>query len=278
LSASLKRSPLLPDLNKGWITVVGFSIIKGAFPGCVLQRVLEHMRIAVISDIHGNQVALEAVLRDLDRQPDIAQIVIAGDLCLNGPRPREVLSIIRALGCPVIQGNVDADVAREDTLKRPKKQDTVGWTREQIGEDGIAYLASLPFYHLVVNTEGTDLLVVHANPLNQDEAIYSTTPDSQLEVLLGNLAPTIGVVAFGHYHVAYQRRWRHLLLVDTGSCGLPRDGDIRAAYAILSSQNNTWRAEHRRVAYDVNATVKQLKQCGIPYVEKRIKVLLAATY
>jgi predicted phosphodiesterase len=236
------------------------------------------MRIAILSDVHGNQVALEAVLQDLDRQPDISQIIVAGDLCLNGPRPREVLSIIQKLGCPVVQGNVDADVAHLNGQKRIKKQDTISWTREQIGEDGIAYLASLPFYHLVVNTQGTDLLVVHANPLNQDEAIYSTTPDSRLEALLGNLAPTIGAVAFGHYHVAYQRSWRDLLLVDVGSCGLPRDRDMRASYAILSWKDNTWQAEHRRVAYDVNATVKQLKQCGIPYFEKRIKILLAATY
>ena len=236
------------------------------------------MRIAIISDIHGNQVALESVLQDLESQPDITQIIVAGDLCLNGPRPREVLSIIRELNCPVIQGNVDADVARQNVHKSMKKQDIASWTREQIGEDGIAYLASLPFYHLVVNTQGTDLLVVHANPLNQDEAIYSTTPDSRLEYFLGNLAPTIGVVAFGHYHVAYQRSWRHLLLVDVGSCGLPRDKDMRASYAILSWQENAWQAEHRRVPYDVNATVKQLKQCGIPHAEKRIKVLISATY
>jgi putative phosphoesterase len=236
------------------------------------------MRIAIISDIHGNQIALESVLQDLEHQPDITQTIIAGDLCLNGPRPREVLSIIRKLNCPVIQGNVDTDIARQDGLKSLRKQDIVSWTREQIGEDGIAYLASLPFYHLVVNTQGTDLLVVHANPLNQEEAIYSTTPDSQLEYFLGNLAPTIGVVAFGHYHVAYQRRWQDLLLVDVGSCGLPRDKDLRASYAILSWQGNTWQAEHRRVPYDVNATVKQLKQCGIPHAEKRIKVLTSATY
>ncbi len=236
------------------------------------------MRIAILSDIHGNQVALEAVLQDLGSQPNITQIIVAGDLCLNGPRPREVLSIIQKLNCPVIQGNVDVDVARQDAQKRIKKQDIASWTREQIGEDGIAYLASLPFYHLVVNVQGTDLLVVHANPLNQDEAIYTTTPDSRLEALLGNLAPTIGAVAFGHYHVAYQRRWRDLLLVDVGSCGLPRDGDMRASYAILSWQGDTWRAEHRRVTYDVNATVKQLKQCGMPHFEKRVKVLLAAAY
>jgi putative phosphoesterase len=236
------------------------------------------MRIAILSDIHGNQIALEAVLQDLDCQPDISQIIVAGDLCLNGPRPHEVLSIIQKLACPVIQGNVDADVAGQNIQKRIKKQDTIGWTRDQIGENGIAYLASLPFYHLIVNSQGTDLLVVHANPLNQEEAIYSTTPDSRLEVLLGNLAPTIGALAFGHYHVAYQRRWRDLLLVDVGSCGLPRDKDRRASYAILTWKDNSWQAEHRRVTYDVNATVKQLKQCGIPHSEKRIKVLLEATY
>jgi len=243
-----------------------------------MKRGSKPMRIAILADIHGNQVALEAVLEDIERQPDITQIIIAGDLCLNGPRPREVLSMIRELDCPVVQGNVDADVVGQDTQKGIKKQDIISWTREQIGADGIAYLASLPFYHLVINTQGSDLLVVHANPLNQDEAIYSTTPDSQLETLCGNLAPTIGAVAFGHYHVAYQRRWRNLLLVDVGSCGLPRDKDKRASYAILSWKEDSWQAEHRRVPYDVNLTVKQLKQCGIPHSEKRIKVLNSATY
>ena len=236
------------------------------------------MRIAVISDVHGNQVALEAVLQDLERQPGLSQIIFAGDLCLNGPRPREVLAIIQELGCPVIQGNVDIDVVRSGQQKSAKKQEVANWTREQIGEDGILYLASLPFYHLVVNAKGTDLLVVHANPLNQYEAIYTTTPDSKLEHLLGNLAPTIGAVAFGHYHVAYHRRWRHLLLVDAGSCGLPRDVDARASYAILTWQDNIWQAEHHRVKYDINTTVKQLRQSGIPHVEKRIKVLTTAKY
>ncbi len=236
------------------------------------------MRIAIISDIHGNQVALEAVLQDLEQQPGISHTIFAGDHCLNGPRPREVLSIIQGIGCPVIQGNVDTDVVRPSLQKGAKKQEIINWTREQVGEDGVLYLASLPFYHLVVNTKGTDLLVVHANPLNQDEAIYITTPDNKLEHLLGNLAPTIGAVAFGHYHVAYQRQWRHLLLVDVGSCGLPRDGDIRASYAILTWQDNIWQAEHRRVKYDINTTVKQLRQCGMPYAEKRVKVLTMAKY
>jgi putative phosphoesterase len=236
------------------------------------------MRVAIISDIHGNKLALDTVLQDLARQPAIDQIVVAGDLCLNGPYPKEVLETIQALHCPVLQGNVDAEVATAKIRRGQKKQSVIEWTRQQIGSDGIEYLATLPFSHLVTNAEGSDLLVVHANPLNQDDAIFPTSPDSKLEHLLGKLPPTVGALAFGHYHVAYSRRWHHLLLVDVGSCGLPRDEDLRAAYAILTWKDNIWQAEHRRVHYDVAAVVEQLKQSGIPNVEKRIKVLTEAKY
>lgn len=236
------------------------------------------MRIAIISDIHGNQVALEAVLQNLRQQPQVDQVIISGDLCLNGPRPRETLHIIQALNCPVIQGNVDVEVVTGAPDAGTKKRDTIAWTREQIGTEGIDYLAALPLSHLVTNPYGNDLLVVHANPLNQEDAIFPTSPDSKLEHLLGKLEPTIGALAFGHLHIAYTRRWRHLLLVDAGSCGLPRDEDQRAAYAILTCENNIWQAEHRRVEYDIKAVVKDLKACGIPHGEKRIRILTAATY
>jgi putative phosphoesterase len=236
------------------------------------------MRIAILSDIHGNHIALQAVLQDLALQGTIDQLVIAGDLCLNGPQPKEVLDTIRGLGCPVIQGNVDSDVFAMTSNKSPKKQTTVGWTREQIGSDGINYLVSLPQSYLVNNPNGTDLLVVHANPLNQEEAILPTLPDSRLDYLLAGLSPTISALAFGHYHVAYQRRWHHLLLVDVGSCGLPRDGDLRASYAILTWKDNNWQAEHRRISYDIQAVIHQLHNCGIPNLEKRIKVLTEARY
>ena len=236
------------------------------------------MRVAILSDIHGNKLALDAVLQDLAQQPAIDQVVIAGDLCLNGPYPREVLETIQAMHCPVLQGNVDTEAVNDKARRGHKKQKMIEWTREQIGPAGVQYLATLPFSHLVKNPGGTDLLVVHANPLNQDDAIFPTTPDCKLEHLLGKLPSTIGALAFGHYHVPFIRRWWHLLLVDVGSCGLPRDEDLRAAYAIVTWKDNTWQAEHRRIPYDVVAVVEQLKQSGIPNLEKRIKVLTEAKY
>ncbi len=237
------------------------------------------MRIAIISDIHGNQVALEAVLEDFHHQPPVDQLVIAGDLCLNGPCPREVLEIVQELNCVVLQGNVDYEVVTQAPDKGAKKRNTAAWTREQIGQEGIDYLASLLFSHRFKNSHGTDLLVVHANPLNLEDAIFPNAPDSTLEHLLGGLEDKgIGAVAFGHLHIAYTRKWRNLFLVDVGSCGLPRDEDLRASYAILSWQVRSWVAEIRRVAYDVQAVVKQIKTSGIPNAEKRVKTLVEARY
>ena len=236
------------------------------------------MRVAVISDIHGNQIALEAVLQDLAQQAAVDHLVIAGDLCLNGPRPHEALETVRGLHCPVIQGNVDAEIVTKAVEKGEKKRNTVGWTREQIGQAGIDYLASLPFSHRIANPKGGDLLIVHANPLNLEDAIFPNAPDSTLEYFLSDLEPGIGALAFGHLHIAYTRRWRRLLLVDVASCGLPRDEDLRAAYGILTWHDSTWEPEIRRVAYDVQKVVKQIKSCGMPNMEKRIRTLLEARY
>jgi putative phosphoesterase len=236
------------------------------------------MRIAVISDIHGNQIALEEVLQDLRRQPEVNQVVIAGDLCLNGPRPRQVLEIVQGLNCPVIQGNVDAEVASGTPGKGAKKRTTVSWTREEIGEENIKYLAKLPISHRIANPEGSDLLVVHANPLNQEDAIMPNASDTVLERFLGGLKADIGALAFGHLHIAYTRRWRHLLLADIASCGLPRDEDLRAAYGIFTWKDGVWNVEIRRVAYDVEEMVRQIKTCGMPNIEKRIKTLREARY
>src|ERR1700730_12373025 len=85
------------------------------------------MRVAVIADIHGNQIAFEGVLDDLARQPPIDKLVIAGDLCLNGPRPKEVLEIIQQLQCPVIMGNVDEQVVKPELVKGEKKRSVITW-------------------------------------------------------------------------------------------------------------------------------------------------------
>jgi predicted phosphodiesterase len=236
------------------------------------------MRIAVLSDIHGNQIALEAVLCDLKSQPCYDQLVVAGDLCLGGPRPGEVLQILRDLHCPVIHGNGDWDLVTQTREISEKRRSSLRWVNEQIGQDGIDYLAKLPFSHRVINPDGRDLLIVHANPANLKDALFPNADDETLTRLLGDLDENVGALAFGHLHIAYTRRWHGILLVDVGSCGIPRDEDIRASYGILSWQDNQWQAEIRRVPYNVQSTLKQIKSSGMPNSEKRIKVLQEARY
>lgn len=236
------------------------------------------MRVAIIADIHGNLIALDAVLQDLKEQPAVDHLVIAGDLCLNGPHPRQVIERVQALHCPVIQGNTDFEIVTQAPEKGEKKRNTASWTREQIGQPGVHYLASLPFSHTISNPGGSDLYIVHANPLNLEDAIFPNASDHELERLLGGLDRRVGVLAFGHLHIAYTRWWRNLLLFDVGSCGIPRDEDHRAAYGILTWNGQPWEAEIHRVTYDVEAVIRQIRTGGMPNPEKRVKVLLEARY
>jgi predicted phosphodiesterase len=237
------------------------------------------MRIAIISDIHGNLIAFDAVLQDLQEQPPVDHLVIAGDLCLNGPCPRQVIERVQSLRCPVIQGNTDMEIVTQAPEKGEKKRNTAAWTREQIGQPGIHYLASLPFSHTISTPTGRDLLIVHANPLNLEDAIFPNSSDAELETMLGGLDGSVDVLAFGHLHIAFIRKWRHLLLFDVGSCGIPRDEDRRASYGILTwDEHQGWQAEIHRVPYDIEAVIRQIRASGMPNPEKRVKVLVEARY
>src|SRR5437763_6837212 len=103
------------------------------------------MRLAILSDTHGNLSALEAVLADMDAHGPFDAIGIAGDLCEWGPQPRAVLERVRALDCPVVQGNTDRNVTLDEGVLRAlgKSENAIaglGWTRAQIGAEGVSYL------------------------------------------------------------------------------------------------------------------------------------------
>src|SRR5919199_347624 len=191
------------------------------------------MRLAILADIHGNLLALEAVLADLDARGGADALVIAGDLCLDGPRPREVLARIRALGCPVIQGNTDRDLAAApDRAAGPARDDhaaLLAWTRARLGEDGVAYLRELPFSHRVDAPDaGATVLVVHANPRNLDDHLRPLAPEDSITPYLADLPPDVALVAFGHLHIPYTRRIGGITPADVSRLGLPKGGDRRA--------------------------------------------------
>ena len=236
------------------------------------------MRIAILSDIHGNLVGLDACLADLHAQGGADVIVAAGDLCLDGPKPKRVLQRLQEIGAKCVRGNTerficDPDSALSELSDADRKQ--ISWARSEIGEKWLAWLAQLPFSQRFGEPEN-ELLVVHANPASDNEHLWPDADDATLERLIGDeKAP---VIAFGHLHLPYVRIWRGKMLVNVASAGLPKDGDPRAGYAILTQCSGGWEVKHRRVAFDVKKVATQLADCGIPESAELISTLRRHRY
>lgn len=247
------------------------------------------MRVAVLSDIHGNLVALDAILADLAHQGPVDHIVVAGDLVWAGPWPAEVVDRVRAISTAVVQGNTDAFFKHTpDNTPTGKDGDRFTahwqWMQTQLGPERAAYLAGLPFScrispHSAHNGAGAshDLLVVHANPVDLDRPIEPGTPESALDTLLAGSGEW-AVLAFGHIHIPSVRAWRGRLLVNVASVGLPMDGDPRAAYALLTWDGERWHVEHRRVFYNVPVVTRQMRTGGMPRGKHFAERLMAACY
>src|SRR5690349_15753307 len=218
--------------------------------------------VAVLSDMHGNAAALEAVLADLAAQPHDA-MVFAGDLIMNGPRPAETLGAVRALGVPTVHGNTEpmiTDLSNDDPVAR--------WVRERLTDDDLAYLAALPFSHRITppggNSPDDDLLIVHATPTDVDaalftelppgqEAIAAITPEDEAIALLGDARANL--ILHGHIHVFSSGIVGVQRVASIGSVGYPADGDQRAAYALVTWDGQNWHVTPRRVPYDVDAVI-----------------------
>jgi putative phosphoesterase len=221
------------------------------------------MRIAALSDIHGNLLALDACLADLESQGSADAIIVAGDLCLGGPKPKKVLQRLDEIGAACIRGNTDRYLSDEnpDETLEPGEIAQIAWTRREIGERWLSWLKDLPFALRIGNDEN-QLLVVHANPQNDDEHLWPDAEEVELERLIGD--EPAAAIAFGHLHLPYVRLWRQKLLVNVASAGLPKDGDPRAGYAILTERDGGWQVKHRRVAFDTKRVATQLADSGIP--------------
>ena len=242
------------------------------------------MRVAVMSDIHGFSLALETVLADLDRQGRWDAVVVAGDLCEVGPAPREALTLLRERqardeGFVVLRGNADRDLVEAAEAGGLWEQ---GYALREIGEEGVAFLAGLPFDQRVTPPGGAspadDLLVAHANPHDLDRKLDPAMSDRELREILGDTEAA--VVAFGHIHIPYTRRLGRTLLADVSAVGNPKDGDLRSAYGVFTwdAETRAWRAEIRRLDYPLEATASQIRASGLPDPERTLRKLVKAAY
>ncbi len=241
-------------------------------------------RVALLSDIHGNIVALEAVLADMARCGPFDQVIIAGDLAWSGPWPAEVVDRVQALDAAVVQGNTDAFfgpyLPEAPTGKNAERfAALLAWMNQQLGPQRAAYLAELPFSHRITPAPGHTLLAVHANPSDLDRPIMPKMAKADLdELLAADGDPDWAVLAFGHVHVPFVRQWDGRTLVDIASVGLPMDGDTRAAYAILTWKDRCWQVEHHRVLYDARIVAHQMRTGGMPRGKHFAERLMAGSY
>jgi putative phosphoesterase len=231
------------------------------------------MKIAILSDIHGNIVALEAVLKDLEAQGNVDHILMPGDMFAYGPAPQEVLAALQELtNVHFLRGNTDRyllEVSYPTTSSRGEWQDKLlrsfCWTAERLGDAGLGFIERLSRFQ-VVQAGGRKLLAVHGSPRSDEEGLDIKTGEEALQAM--PISPEVAVVACGHTHIPMDHFVGDVHLVNAGSVGLPFDGDPRACYAIVSNlaTNSTGptQVELRRVVYDVEKVVEQCYACNHP--------------
>lgn len=230
------------------------------------------LRVALVGDIHGNITALEAALEEIGRRrPD--RIAITGDLVMNGPRPAEVVRRVRELeadGALVIQGNTDIAVADLDLTASFPWLDEVPaahvaaarWAHEQLAEDELDFLRTLPAERRLRDEDGTLLLVCHASPGSQTAGLAADLdPALATERVTRTDADVIGC---GHTHVAAIHEVGRRLVVNAGSCGYSFDGDPGASWAIVTLDGEDTAGELFRTPYGTQSVSDELSQRGLP--------------
>ncbi|GAB3681972.1 metallophosphoesterase family protein [Salinarchaeum chitinilyticum] len=208
------------------------------------------MRIGVLSDVHANLPALEAVLDDL---PDVDAIVNAGDVVGYNPWPGECLAAIRERAIASVGGNHDRAVASESNFRfNSMAAAGVRHAREKLNDDQIDWLAGLPDERSCFDDR---VRIVHGHPDDPDRYTY---PEDFSPSLLGDA----DVLVLGHTHVQHAERYPEGIVLNPGSIGQPRDRDPRAAYAILDLEEMD--VECHRVEYDVERVIEAVDAAGLP--------------
>jgi putative phosphoesterase len=209
------------------------------------------LRVAALYDIHGNLPALEAALAEVERE-GVDAIVVGGDIASGPPQPREVVELVQSLpNVHAIRGNADRLHDREHA-----GEDGLGWLFDQLGDEQVEWLVSLPFSVVL-----DDTLYVHSNPKDDTTMVTELTTDEKLTGLLEGIVQS-RVVA-GHTHMQLERRVGKSLFVNAGSVGWPYEGRTGAYWAILDED-----VELRRTDYDLEHTAALVRASGHPRAEE----------
>jgi predicted phosphodiesterase len=236
------------------------------------------VRYALISDIHANLPALDAVLAEIDRRGDLEATVHLGDLVGYAPWPNEVVHRLRERGIMGIAGNYDSTVAAEykhcgcryeDPRQEALSHLSYAWTRAHVTADTKAFLGALPFRldlrPLGGHVAGPTLTLVHGTPLNNVTYWTEDRPDAFLVKMAAVAGSRSGdMIACGHTHKPWHRVVEGIHFLNTGSVGRPKDGDWRAGFVVVDVGPSGLRVDFIRVEYDVEAAMDAIRASDLP--------------
>ena len=236
------------------------------------------MRVALISDVHANLPALEAVLVDIAGRPGIEATWHLGDLVGYAPWPNETVALIRDAGILGVAGNYDSTVAvgythcgcrYEDAEQERLSHESYAWTRAHVSEETRRYLGALPFRLDARigggHTGGATMVLVHGSPTMNTLYWTEDRPDSFARSMAALAGMRSGdLIAFGHTHLPWHRRVDDMHFLNAGSVGRPKDGDPRAGYVIVEVRDGEPAVEFVRIDYDVERAAAGIRASGLP--------------
>ena len=216
------------------------------------------MRLAVLSDIHGNLPALEAVLQEV-RRPTVDGILVAGDL-VGGPQANETIALLAEIKADMIRGNSDINLLRYGRGDAPPPWRTarqfalLRWAHRNLGRPNLEYLRGLPEERVVDAGQASLVRLVHGSPGDSFEGLDPRQEPEALRSALERVREP--VLVCGHTHLSWKVELDGKLALNPGAVCGPLNGDPRAQYAILTWQGGRWHAEHHAVAVD-HARIRQ---------------------
>jgi putative phosphoesterase len=227
------------------------------------------LQVAVITDIHANLPAFESVLELIDGE-EVDRLYCGGDLVGYGPHPNEVCDLIEEREIPTIYGNYDYAIARDledcgcayvNSHDREIGQQSVAWTLSHTGERAKDFMRGLPFdMRFVLGSRR--VRVVHGSPRKVNEYLFEDKPARTFERIAGQ--SDCDVLVFGHTHKPWIREYGGVLFVNCGSVGKPKDGDPRAAFALLTSNGHNVEVAIRKVDYPAGLVADEVREVGLP--------------
>ena len=232
------------------------------------------MRIALISDIHGNEIALNAVLAGIDGET-VDQIICLGDIAPLGPHPREVMDIIRDRKIRCVMGNHDEFLLDPELLRTyptaPVVVEAVDWCRAELRESDFAFIRTFEREITLPLGHDANLHLFHGSPRSHMELILATTPPDDLDTMLAGRRAS--VLAGGHSHIQMFRQHRGQIVVNAGSVGMPFEEHVGAGPVKNAPPKILAHAEYALVSVESGQVHVELRRVGLERRELRAAAL-----